>query len=196
MWQGHDLDLGSPILCLSSLLLWGQQRETTVKCLWWPVWSVRPPTCVHLFSRNGSARPWEKSAHLGLERWLGFLSADDHQTSVWNGIITVISYRLGHGSISFHGRESLMVSLQYVPMLSVLQLSTVKSRITRTKILKSVIAFNNKENTSVNYIHLHKYLNGCIRFAVDVNLYSFCFKNSTAHTNDLSRVSSNKINVD
>lgn len=49
------------------------------------------------------------------------------------GIITVIFYHLGHGSISFHGREILMSSLQYAQIFSILQSGTGKSRITGTK---------------------------------------------------------------
>lgn len=50
-----------------------------------------------------------------------------------NGIIIVIFYHLGHGSISFHGRENLMSSLQDAPMFSVPQFRTVERGITETK---------------------------------------------------------------
>lgn len=52
---------------------------------------------------------------------------------MWNGMIIVIFYHLGHASIAFHGRENLMSRLQYVQMFSVLQFSTVKIGITGTK---------------------------------------------------------------
>lgn len=114
------------------------------------------------------------------------------------GIIIAIFYLLGHDSISFHGRENLMSGLQYTQMFSVLQFSTVKCRITEQSamILKSSIVFNDKEKVSVNYILLDKYLNSCIIFAIYMSLPFLYFKKSTVHTNDISCMSSNKINVD
>lgn len=65
-----------------------------------------------------------------------------------------------------------MLSLQYAQMFPALQFSAAKRRITGTEILKSTTASNNKENSSVNYILLHKYLNAHIIFAICMNLYS------------------------
>lgn len=100
---------------------------------------------------------------------------------MWDGIIIVIFYHLGHGSISFHGREILMSSLQYAQIFSILQLGTVKagSQEQSTMILKSMIVRDGKEKISVNYILLDKYLNGCIISAICMSLHSLYFKKST-----------------
>ena len=154
--------------------------------------------CVIPFRKNVGGRPSKESAHLWLEGLLGFLSANNHKTSMGTGIIIAIFYLLGHGSISFHGRENLMSGLQCTQMFSVLQFSTVKCRITGTKRhdIKEQYCIQWHEKVSVNYILLDKYLNSCIIFAIYMSLPFLYFKKSTVHTNDISCMSSNKINVD
>lgn len=164
MWQDQDSDLDSLILCPSSWLSWGQQKETTGISLWWLLSSEEKSVKDHQ----------KKSAHLWLKRVLGFHSANNHKTSMWNGLIIAIFYHLGHGSISFCGRENLMSSLQYAHMFPALQFSTKAGSQEQSTISKSIIALSDKEKIPRNYILLDKYLNGRI-FAIYMNLYILCF---------------------